>query len=298
MEAEHLRTLAAVLDEGSFDGAAKALGVTPSAVSQRIRALEAEIGQVAVQRSIPTRATPVGEVLLRQARQRALLDAELDAELRALGGGVGGHSAEVVARTPLPIAVNADSLDTWFLDVLTRAAAWDDVTVRVRVDDQDHTRELLRSGAVLAGVTAEAAPVAGCRTVALGTMRYVPTATPGLRDAHRSGRSVDWTTLPVVRFNAKDDLQDRFLARLGQVAGPAHEVPSPQAFVAAIRSGLGWGLVPELQLGDAFATGELVRLSRGHEDVVLHWQHWRMHSERLSRLDAAVREVAQCHLRR
>jgi LysR family transcriptional regulator (chromosome initiation inhibitor) len=297
MDSEQLRTLAAVLDEGSFEAAARRLQVTPSAVSQRIRALESAVGQVLVQRSLPTLPTPAGEVLLRQARQRELLDAELAAELRALGGSDPSSGEGAAGRSALPLAVNADSLDTWFLGVLDVAATWDDVTLRVHVDDQDHTRELLRSGAVMAGVTADAAPVSGCRSVALGAMRYLPVSTPGLRADHRAGRGLDWGSLPVVRFNAKDDLQDRFVDRLGHRPGPVHEVPSPQAFVAAIRSGLGWGLVPELQLGDSLRTGDLVRLAPAHEDVLLHWQQWSLASQRLTRLSEAVRAVAHRHLR-
>lgn len=287
MDADHLQTIAAVLDEGSFDAAATALGITPSAVSQRIRALESAVGQVVVRRTIPTTPTRAGEVLLRQARQRALLDEELWAEL-----GTGPHSG----RVPLALAVNADSLDTWFGRVLARVAAWDDVTVRVRVDDQDHTRELLRSGAVLGGITGDPTPVSGCRSVPLGVMRYLPAAAPHLRDAHRVRGRLSWSTMPMVRFNAKDDLQQQHVEALGHEIGPVHEVPSPTAFVEAIRSGLGWGLVPELQL-EAARRGELVRLGRGHEDVALHWQAWRMDSPTLTRLGDAVREVAAATLR-
>lgn len=287
MDSDHLRTLAAVLDEGSFDAAAAVLGITPSAVSQRIRALESAVGQVVVRRTIPTTATRAGEVLLRQARQRALLDEELWAEL-----GVGERGG----RVPLTLAVNADSLDTWFGQVLARAAAWDDVTVRVRVDDQDHTRELLRAGAVLAGITADPAAVAGCRSVPLGVMRYLPAAAPHLRDAHRVKGRLNWSTMPVVRFNAKDDLQQLHVEALGHELGPVHEVPSPTAFLEAIRSGLGWGLVPELQL-EAARRGELVRLGRGHEDVALHWQAWHVDSTTLTRLGDAVRDVARSALR-
>ena len=141
MECEQLRTLTAVVDEGSFEEAAAALGVTPSAVSQRVKALERSVGQVVVVRSIPVAPTAAGEVLLRLARQEAVLEQEARA---ALGSGAGD-------RLTVAVAVNADSLATWFRPVLAEAAAWDDLALRIRVDDQDHTRELLRSGEVVAG---------------------------------------------------------------------------------------------------------------------------------------------------
>ena len=300
MDSDLLRTLAAVLDEGSFEAAAKALLITPSAVSQRIKALETEVGQVVVQRTLPTKATTTGEVLLRQARQRTLLEDEMWAELggrRPANGGAGATDDWSLRRPSLAIAVNADSLDTWFGGVLRSAAAWDDVTVSIRVDDQDHTRELLRSGEVIGAVTSEPAAVAGCRSVSLGCVRYVPVLTPDLRDRHRHGRGMDWQALPSVRFNSKDDLQSRHLDHLGVAQGPVHEVPASGAYAEAIRLGLGWGLLPEQQIGDALVGGDLVRLDRGHEDVVLHWQYWRLESARLSRLTETLRAVADRALR-
>lgn len=287
MDVDRLRTLVAVVDEGSFEAAAAALHITPSAVSQRIRALEHEIGRVVARRSIPVRPTPAGEVLIRHARRLATLEQEVSAEL--------GLAA---ARSDLPVAVNADSLDTWFGGVLAGAAAWDDVTLRLRVDDQGHTRELLRSGAVLAGVTSDAEPVGGCRSVPLGVMRYLPAAAAQLRDVHRTGRGIGWSTMPVVRFNTKDELQTRHLERQGATVGPVHEVPSPAAYLEAVRVGLGWGLLPELQARPLLAAGEVARLGRLHEDVTLHWQVWRMGSARLDRLTDTVTEVARRTLRR
>lgn len=283
MERDQLRTLVAVVDEGSFDGAAAVLGITPSAVSQRVKALERAVGQVVVRRTIPTVATASGQVLLRLARQQAVLEQEA---LAALGAGAS-------QRLSVSIAVNADSLATWFGPVLATAAGWDDLAVRIRVDDQDHTRELLRSGEVLAGVTADPDPVGGCRSEPLGAMRYLPVAAPDLARAHRGSRGPRWSELPVVRFNGKDDLQHRHLASVGALPGPMHEVPDSTAFVDAIEAGLGWGMVPEAQLRDR----RLVRIAPGHEDVVLHWQVWRLDSARLARVTEAVHRAARGALR-
>ena len=256
-------------------------------MSQQIEALEASVGQVVVQRTAPCRPTRAGEVLLRLARQQEVLHREAWSEL---GGGDGG-------RTPLTVAVNADSLATWFGEVLGAAAAWDDVTLRLRVDDQDHTAQLLRSGEVLGGITSRPTAVSGCRSIPLGLMRYLPVATPGLRERHRNGRSVGWEAMPVVRFNARDDLQTAFLRTRGSRPGPLHEVPASDAYAAAVRAGLGWGMLPVLQLGTLLSSGELVRLSRDHVDVPLHWQVWRMESERVGRLTDAVVAAARRDLR-
>ena len=289
MDPDQLRTLAAVVDEGSLDAAARVLHVTPSAVSQRLKALEASVGQVVVVRSSPAEPTDAGRVLLRLARQREVLEQEAWAELR---GGTEDH-----ARVPLTVAVNADSLATWFGGVVAEVARWDDVTLRLRVTDEGWTRDLLRSGEVVAAVTADPAPVGGCRSAPLGTMRYVAVATPALRERYASGRGVDWAAMPVVHFDARDAMQDRYLALRGATSGPVHEIPSSDAYADAVRAGLGWAMLPEAQHGDTLESGRLVRLGRQHLDVVLHWQAWSMDSRALGRLGEAVRAVAQRTLR-
>ncbi|GAB3816190.1 hypothetical protein GCM10027605_64820 [Micromonospora zhanjiangensis] len=156
LDSVQLRTLAAVVAEGSFEAAARLLHVTQSAVSQRIRALEGSVGQVLVRRSRPCRATEAGRPLLRLASQFALLEGEALAEAR--GSLAGARTASRVA-----VVVNADSLATWFVDALARLPAELAVSFDIRQDDQDHTAELLRDGSVMAGVTAQREAVQGCR---------------------------------------------------------------------------------------------------------------------------------------
>ncbi|KUP96009.1 LysR family transcriptional regulator ArgP [Thermobifida cellulosilytica] len=284
ISSEHLTTLVAIVDHGTFDAAARHLSISPSAVSQRVRALESHLGRVVVARSTPCRPTEAGQVLLRLARQQQLLEREALAELRA-----DGHRA-----VEMTVAVNADSLATWFPRVLEECASWPDVTVHLHVEDQDHSAELLRAGAVLAAVTSDPVAVQGCTVEHLGTMRYLPLAAPALAERWSSGGRVDWAAMPMVRFNAKDDLQHRLLAAQGVTADPpTHVVPSSQGFVAAVRAGLGWGMVPREQVGDDLHTGRLVRLAGADPvDVPLYWQHWRLRSARLDRLSAAVRAAA------
>ncbi|WP_341395365.1 LysR family transcriptional regulator ArgP [Arthrobacter sp. G119Y2] len=285
MNFEHLRALAAVIDEGTFEAAADRLHISPSAVSQRIKALEKSAGQVVVRRAVPCTATDAGSALLRLARQVQLLEAEAR---EALGSGSS-------AVTATPVAVNADSLATWFLAVFEDAAGWADTTLDLHVEDQDHSSRLLRQGDVLGAVTSDPAPVNGCRAVRLGAMRYVPAAAPGLRERFTGAAGVDWEAMPVLHFNTKDDLQRGFLASRN-VSGspPMHTVPSSEAFVAAVRAGLGWGMVPELQVGSDFDDGRLVLLdARAHHDVVLYWQSWTLQSERLDRLTEAVRRASR-----
>jgi LysR family transcriptional regulator, chromosome initiation inhibitor len=283
-----LDALVAIAEHGSFEAAARELHITPSAVSQRVRALEAIAGQVLVSRGAPCRPTPHGERLVRLGRQTRLL---YDEASEALGA---------VATVELPVAVNADSLTTWFRDVLATAAGWDGTAIRLQVEDQAYSQQLLRSGDVLAAVTSDPDAVQGCSVEPLGALRYVPAAAAAFADRWRRGATPDWTAMPTVVFGAKDDLQRDMLRCRGVPQPPpvVHQVPTSADFLAAVRIGLGWGMLPELQARADLAAGQLVRLSGDVLDVPLFWQRWRLDSPRLTTLTDAVREAAGRHLRR
>ncbi len=279
-----LAALVAIADHGTFEAAARALHVTPSAISQRIRALESEVGQVVVQRTTPCRPTPAGEVLVRLARQTRLLHDEARDALAH------GHLGTI----DLPVAVSADSLATWFRGVLGEVAGWADVGMRLHVEDQAFSADLLRSGGVLAAVTSEPVAVQGCSVEPLGRLRYVPSAAPVVAERWRHGRGPDWAAMPMVVFNEKDSLQHDLLAARGVAEPPVvHRVPTSADFLEAVRLGLGWGMIPVPQLDD-----RLVPLgARLHVDVTLYWQRWRLDSPTLDRLTDAVRRAARSVLR-
>ena len=285
MNPTHLATLLAVFDEGTFEGAADALGITPSAVSQRIKALENHAGRVLVHRSQPATPTDAGEVLAQAARRMALLQAETDAQLR-------GRLADI----PLSVAVNADSLATWFLPVIAEVASWDQASLRLRVEDESHSLKLLRRGDVLGVVTREATPVSGCEVQELGVMRYRAMASPRLASRYTDAEGcIDWASMPALRYGPKDTLQDSDLAgRVDDV--PRHrrisQIPSSEGFLAAAKMGLGWALVPDLQAHELLQRGELIVLDDRVENVTLYWQHWRLESPLLSKLSSAVVRAA------
>jgi LysR family transcriptional regulator, chromosome initiation inhibitor len=260
-----LATFQAVVESGSFEAAARELHITPSAVSQRIKALERSVGQVLVRRAKPCVATPAGEALVRFAGQVALLERE------ALG--------QARDRTRVSIVVNADSLHTWFLPAL---AAVPGPHYELHTDDEHYTADLLRSGTAMAAVTADDVAVQGCRIERLGAMRYLAVGRPG-----------DTTA---ILYNRKDHLQHRFVGN--EEIGPVHYVPSASAFIEAIRLGLGWGLVPEWIAREDIAAGRYVDLHPGRSlDVPLHWQYWRIGSEVLEELTAAVKAAAAPYLK-
>jgi LysR family transcriptional regulator, chromosome initiation inhibitor len=278
-----LEALVAIVDCGSFDAAARRLHVTPSAVSQRIRALETSVGQVLVSRGTPCLPTQRGERLVQLGRQTRLLYDEAAQELGA------------ITSVELQVAVNADSLGTWFRGVLAEAAGWDSAAVHLYVEDEAYSQELLRRGDVLAAVTSDPVAVQGCAVEPLGAMRYVPAATPDFAARWRTGRGLDWAAMPMVTFNDKDDFQHQELQRRGVAGLPAvvHRVPSTSDFREAVSLGLGWGMLPLLQASSDLEAGTLERLPGDVIDVPLHWQRWRLDSPRLVELTEAVHRVAR-----
>lgn len=286
----NLRALAAVVREGSFERAAAVLNVTPSAVSQRIKSLEARMGRLLVQRTVPTVATPDGQILVHLAEQAALL--EHDA-LNRLGFD------EDTPQASIAIAVNHDSLETWFMQAAALFAAGTRATLDLQSEDQDHTVTLLRNGAVLGAVTTLGEPVQGCHVHHLGSMRYVATCSPAFHDQYFA-KGISARTLadaPVLVFNRKDAMQARFAHKIMKDQSwrpPVWWLPSSRAFVQATLDGLGWTMNPLPMVEQELTDGLLVPLrARAWEDVPLYWQHWRVNSQVMSVLNQSVLEASK-----
>ncbi|QFG68868.1 LysR family transcriptional regulator ArgP [Ornithinimicrobium pratense] len=288
-----LATLKAVVHEGTFERAASRLHVTPSAVSQRIKALEQAVGQVVVGRAKPVTATTAGEVLLRLAGHWDLLVHDALTEL------VPETSAS--AHPLVPVVVNADSLATWILPGLARAQEQLGITLDIVREDEEHASGLVRSGAALAAVTADPTPVAGCRIRPLGSLRFVAVCTPDFRARWlpRGARAADLDRAPMVRFDRKDTMQHRVARRWvrREIDPPASYIGSSREFAEAVRLGMGWAMIPEAWAQEDLAAGALVPVSRRpHHDVPLHWLAWRLPSRTLEVLSDCVIEQAHTTL--
>ncbi len=316
MQSDQLATLVALVNEGSFDAAARRLHVTASAVSQRVKAMEQQAGQVLVRRTTPVTPTEAGAVMLRFGRQMALLDADMQRELRQQGGFAGLSDGDDPTVATMAIAVNADSLATWFLGALAEIADERVVAFDLHREDQEHTTRLLRAGTVMAAVTSTREPVQGCVTTPLGAMRYRAVCAPGFRErwlggsGSGSGESGSGSgsggtapagllRAPVVQFDRNDDLQEAFLRANGGEGsrGPRHLIPTSDDFARAVALGLGWGVLPEQQCLGPIAAGALVELAPGSPvDVPLFWQRWNLRSPLLDAVSAAVVEAAAASL--
>ncbi|HEY5980423.1 MAG TPA: LysR family transcriptional regulator ArgP [Microlunatus sp.] len=282
-----LRAYAATVDHGSLEAAAGALHVTPSAVSQRLKALERTVGAVLLQRSRPVRPTEPGEGVLRLARQVEALTRDTELSL-----GTGD------LRPVVRLAVNADSLSTWVLPALAPLSA--ELSLELIREGEDHTADLLRDGSAMAAITTERTPVQGCTVERLGSMRYRPMAAPGFAARwFPDGLAPSALAVaPLVVFDVKDRMQHRVLERHGVSNDPPiHLVPASTQYVEAVRLGFGWGMVPDLQRADWTAEDGVVLSAADDEDVALFWQQWSLRTPSLEQVAAAVRAASADMLR-
>ena len=289
LDPAQLAALAAVHRRGSFDLAAADLHVTPSAISQRIKALEEATGTLLIRRGQPCQATETGLRLIRHHDEIALLERTLAQDLGLTTG-----------PATLRIAVNADSLATWVIPAL---AATEGFLFDLVIDDQDVSQDWLRRGEVVAAITAHPGPLQGCDTIPLGALRYRATASPAyLKRWFPQGVTAQaMTRAPTLTFSDKDQLQVRWAA--ARVPGlkrpllPTHRIASSQAFVDACLAGLGWGMNPEVLVTSHLRSGALVELIPDTPlDVALYWQFTRLAAPALSPVTQAIRQAAKHRL--
>ena len=289
-----LECLAAIVEEGGFERAAVRLSITQSAVSQRLRSLEVQVGTVLIVRSRPLKPTSAGRLLLKHALQTRLLRADLQRDLKDLAPGGAGNGGDVER---ISIAINADSIATWALAALSELARRG-LGLEIITDDQDFTIEWLREGRVLGCVTTLKQALRSCKMVPLGAMRYVAVAETAYAAAHcPDGLSPhNFRHVPFIAFNRKDDLQGEFIAHvfhLKHVALSQLYVPSSEGQVSAVLAGWGVSVLPELQVREHLRSGRLVNLAPGHVlPVDLYWHCWNLDSVVLDGLTAALTDAA------
>ena len=289
IDPSQLAALAAIVRHGSFDAAAAELGVTPSAISQRIKALEERIGTALIYRGHPCSPTVAGTRLARHADDVALLEAHV----------LDGLAPDLAGQTPrVRVAVNADSLATWFVTGLVQAEG---MLFDLVIDDQDTSTDWLLRGAVSAAVTGQAQPVSGCNCQPLGALRYVATASPAFFDRwFPDGVTAGGLArAPMMTFNEKDRLQHRWITRLTgeRLTPPTHQLPSTHAFVDAARAGLAWGLNPLSLVRTDLDRGTLVALVPDKPlDVELFWQTSRLMQRSLAPLSRTIKAAARSSL--
>jgi LysR family transcriptional regulator, chromosome initiation inhibitor len=293
LDPKQLDAFAAAVETTSLAAAARQLHITLAAVSLRIKALETQLGQRLLVRGKSAQATRAGQLLLAHIRRRQLLEAELL------------HNLQSDADTPaqwqtLHVAVNADSMASWFLQGVQSLLQSQRLLLQCVVDDQEHTLQWLKNGDVIGCVTQLEKPLRGCAVQPLGVMRYRCVASPQvaqqLKTIKRRTQTPALLHIPAICFNAKDNLQERFVQehfKLHDATYPRHYVQANDAYHLALLQGLGWGMQADVQLRfqwhKDWAAGKLVDLFPGrYVDVPLLWHHWQQESEQATRLTQAV----------
>ena len=289
-----LECLAAIVEEGGFERAAQRLNVTQSAVSQRLRALEAQVGSVLIVRSRPLRPTSAGQLLLKHTKQMRLLRADLERDLQELAPSAPGGTRE---DERISIAINADSIATWAMGALHDLVR-QRLPLEIIVDDQDFTQEWLRSGQVLGCVTTLKQALRGCKMVPLGAMPYVAVASAAFAQQYlpQGLTPHNFREVSFLSFNRKDDMASEFVARafgLKRVALNHLFVPSAEGQMRAVAAGWAVGVVPELLARGALVDGSMVDLAPGRAlSIELYWHCWNLESELLDALTAALTGAA------
>jgi len=281
----------AVAESGSFDAAAQRLCITASAVTLRVQALEKDLGQILLLRERPCRVTQAGQQLLEHLQHQRLREQNL---LQQFMGQSSQHEFHQFS-----IATNADSLSTWLLKVLQSTLIEHKIALKLSLDDQTQTHQLLETGLVNACISTESTAMKGCEVHYLGQMTYRMVATPSFvekwfkdgihRDALRHA--------PAIIFNGKDLMHHQVILNLfglNQQSYPHYFIPSSTAFVEAVHLGLGFGLVPEYQIGDDLQSGKLIEIMpNAKTEMKLYWHHWKQQSALLQQLTIDLLEKAQ-----
>ena len=293
-DSDALECLAAIVEEGGFERAAVRLSVTQSAVSQRLRALEAQVGTVLLVRSRPIKPTSAGRLLIKHAMQMRLLRADLETDLHDLTPSGSGSREE----DRISIAINADSIATWALPALGPLVS-EGLPLEIITDDQDFTHEWLREGQVLGCVTTVKQALRGCKVQSLGAMHYVAVAQADYARTHcpQGLTAHNFRDIPFVAFNRKDDLQAEFVSRalgLRRVTLSQRFVPSSEGQVRAVLDGWGASVVPRLLVQGLLDSGTLTDLAPEQVHAVnLYWHCWNLDSDVIDRLTRALTTAAK-----
>ncbi|WP_417830830.1 LysR family transcriptional regulator ArgP [Terasakiella sp.] len=288
-----VEAVSSVIRLGSFEKAAQELGMTQSAVSQRIKLLEERIAQPLVVRSKPIKATDAGLRLYRHFQHVNLLEQEILTDLP--------DSLENTHFRGVSLAVNADSLATWFVRVAEVLFLDYNLLVDLSVADETNTLDLLKQGTVMASVSTQDKRIQGCKVKALGAMRYVPVARLDFIQRYFPD-GVTPSALrkaPAVIFGRDDDLHQRFLKKNYRIAAgefPTHVVPSSEGFVNVTRTGMAYALVPENQVKPYLESGELIKICDKLETRPLYLHYHNIDSQMLKAVVNVTQAIAMMEL--
>lgn len=275
-----IEAVAVVAREGGFDRAANVLHITQSAVSQRVKLLEEQTGQILIARTNPPQATQAGRRMVKHYHQVKQLETDLLEDVQ---------NENTASFTTFTIGINADSLETWFLDAIEPLLKKESILLDTLIDDQEQTHKMLKDGTVIGCISTKNQALQGCRVEYLGCMNYSLVATPRFIEkwfadgftfeaAHRA---------PAIIFNRKDELHHKLFQRaFGEIPKqfPINYIPSTEQFARFIEKDLGYGMLPEQQVKPLLETGKMIDVVPEHQfPIKLYWHCWNLKSKLLQR---------------
>ncbi len=292
----HLEALLAVEREGTFEGAARFLGITASAVSQRVKLLEERIGAVVINRQSPIKPTDIGIELCRHAELVSILEDKIIKENDWIA------IQEDHRKPVIKIVVNDDSISSWFMDVFKAEASKETMYMfEVSIADQDYSIDEMKFGSVLAAISINKVPVQGFTSHYLGMHVYRATASPAYMERYfpNGVTQEGLNKAPALRYSAQDDLQQQWIKEaLGEnVLHDTYILPSSPGFVRACLDGVAWGMNPSQMVDEHIKAGRLVELLPNTPlNKPLYWHCSRMVAEPLKQFTQHVIDAAERHL--
>lgn len=286
---QELLTLIAVIDKGSFESAARSLFVTTGAISQRIKSLENKFGAPIIIRSSPPKLTKNGERIMLLARQISLLQKEV----------VDVLSAKKEGRASVPIAVNYDSLTSWFLKVITRSCMETDILLDIKTTSKSATQQLLKDGTVIAAVTPSPEIIPGCKAVSLGALEYLPVCSRQFYQEHfKKGVSKQsLLKVPAIYFSNEDYSGNSFLKKfdLSPEDIRRYFIPETDGIIEMVKANMGWAPLPRFSL-EKHSEADLICFDPHVFTIELFWKTWELSSLTIHNFSQIVLQEARSHL--
>ncbi len=286
-----IEALFTVQEVQSFEAAAKKLHITQSAVSQRIKALETHYGEPVLIRTLPYRPTALGKQLISHFTRICLLEEDLKTQLETIS---------VIPR--ISIALNRDSLETWFLDLIEEALLFQNILLDVIADDQELTLDYLKSGLVSACLSTSEKEILGGKVEFLGNMEYVLVASPKFVKKYFSKKSPKecLRNAPAIKFDQNDKLHERYLEKFFNLSGKEldfHVIPSIRGFKKFALLGYGYGLIPRIDIADELKKKKLVQpYSDKVWKIPLYWHYWAVESKFYKKFNADISQHVKTKL--
>lgn len=235
---EAIRALEAILEYQSFEKASKSIGITQSAITQRIQGFESFLGERLLIRKTPYKPTATGQAYLGLLRKVKILESEIES-----------NSSN---KPIIKIAINRDSLDLYFLDIISDKECAEAFALEIIADNQDNTLEYLKSGQVDMCISSESKAIPKHVSTHIGDMEYCLVCSPQFHMKYFKNKTTKeiLANAPLVIFDKNDKLQHNFLKENYGVEpmSSISQMPSVQSFKIAIIGGYGYGFVPLLDI--------------------------------------------------